>query len=180
MTNHSLLCNNLKSFSWKVTHGALCTREKLFRWGISDGKCPFCSQLESISHIFWDCPSVHKVLCWLSAVTTRLFGDNDFFQCTSFLYGLTNRQLAPSLWARLWFIYVVTKKAIWNRRCSVIFEKEIISEDTLLLRVKEEIRIRLLVDLRRWSKGKFRKIWTQGRSFCSISGEGVKLNLPGI
>lgn len=43
-------------------------------------------------------------------------------------------------------------------------------EDTLLLKVKEEIRIRLVVDLKRWSRDKFRKM---------DSGENILFGLWG-
>ena len=53
LVNHSILCNTLKLFSWKIAHGALYTQEKLSRWGVSDGKRPFCLKFETLVHVFW-------------------------------------------------------------------------------------------------------------------------------
>ena len=41
----------------------------------------------------------------------------------------------------------------------MVFEKVIISEDDFILRVKDEIRVRILVDLKRWPRFKFDKTW---------------------
>lgn len=34
---HPLLCNSLKSFSWRSTHNVLPTRSKLLKWRLGDG-----------------------------------------------------------------------------------------------------------------------------------------------
>ena len=160
-----------------MVHGALCTRDKLRRWGIGDGKCPFCSKQETIVHIFWEC-KIYKVLDWVFRVTDRLLG-NVTFDSNLFIYGVSSQRLDAIVWARVWFLFAITKKLLWGRRCSAIFDKESISEDRLLLKVKEEIRLRLVIDLKRWSRDKFEKVWVKGKTFVSIVGEGdIRLNLP--
>ena len=177
MTHHSLLCNALKSFCWRFTHGALYTREKLSHWGISDGVCPFCTKIENIDHVFWDCSSIHQILCWVFEVTKRLLGA-DLLNRKLFLYGIPVPSINHKVWPKVWFIYVVTRKAIWNRRCCFIFEKNRISDAALILRVKEEISVRVLADFNRWSLDKFNNVWVQGSSLCSVFENKVKINLP--
>ena len=178
MTHHSLLCNALKSFNWRTVHGALYTREKLSHWSVSDGKCPCCHKLESIDHVFWDCSSIYNILCWANEVTKRLLGPDVSLSQNLFLYGFPTPQKSQPLWARVWFIYVVTRKAIWNRRCTFIFENKLVSEDALILKVKEEIRLRILVDFKRWSQEKFMKSWVQGSTLCLVLGKDVTISLP--
>ena len=178
MIQHPLLCNTLKSFSWKLIHGALFTREKLFRWGIGNGKCSFCSGKESIFHIFWDCNVNYKILCWVNKVTTSMLGSNLSFDKNLFLFGSSVSQLDASVWARVWFLYLVVQKSIWHRRCVMVFEKVFISDDDFILRVKDEIRVRILVDLKRWPRFKFDKTWIQGKAFCSVVDNDINVHLP--
>lgn len=107
MTGHPILCSALKSFSWRSTHGALYTREKLSQWGISNGICPFCTLIESIEHVFWKCPALYQVLCWVFDVTKRLIGTIVPLDQKLFMYGVPCHVNNVSVWGRLWFICVI-------------------------------------------------------------------------
>ena len=178
MAHHPLLCSALRSFHWKFVHNALVTNSKRLRWGKGDGKCKFCSQLETLNHILWDCNYVYNILCWVYKFTVKLLGNQVMFNENLFLYGCPNVALDASVWARVWYLFVVIKKFIWSRRCTFVFDNEFISDDELILRVKDDLRVRLLVDLKRWPRERFKKIWVNGVSFCSISGGSVVLTLP--
>lgn len=111
----------------------------------------FFFKLENIDHVFWVCKSIQKIICWLSEVTKVMLGRHVLYDKDMLLYGPSNT-ISASVWARVWFLYVVTRKGVWNRRCLFIFEKDFVSEDTLLLKVKDEICLHLVVDLKRWSR----------------------------
>ena len=177
--NHSILCNTLKLFSWKIAHGALYTQEKLSRWGVSDGKRPFCSKFETLVHVFWECPSIYKVICWVLEVAKEMLGGHVLINKDCFLYG-SSATINACLWARVWYLFVVTRTVVWNQRCSYIFEKVFVSEDILLLRIRDKLRLRLVVARKRWSRHKFDKVWINGKSFISVVGENIQLNLPGL
>ncbi|KAM7298415.1 hypothetical protein ISCGN_019010 [Ixodes scapularis] len=47
----------VEDFEWRRGWGVLPTRQRLHRWGIvPDPKCPNCGQVETNTHVFFDCP----------------------------------------------------------------------------------------------------------------------------
>ena len=153
-----ILCNNLKSFAWKVAHEALYVKAKLFRWGVGDGKCPFCGQLESLQHLFWDCKTVYSVLGWAKKVMDLIIGPNSSLDFRTYLYGDPILGTSNKVWSRLWFIFVSIRKATWKRRCDFYFEKLKIDDIHFISSIKNEFRLRILVDYKRWSRAKFKEI----------------------
>lgn len=70
-----IVCNNLGSLKWVFilrleALGRLPTKDRLMHWGVVDNQtCPMCaSQLESISHLFFQCDVCalvwNKLLQW--------------------------------------------------------------------------------------------------------------------
>ena len=54
--------------SWKVAHGVLYTAERLSSFGLNIPTACFCScPLESLQHLFFDCPLATSVLSWLQS-----------------------------------------------------------------------------------------------------------------
>ncbi|KAK2424475.1 hypothetical protein QL285_034829 [Trifolium repens] len=56
---------------WMACHGRLPTKNRLCKFGVTtDGKCCFCSQAESLNHLFFGCPSMkvvwYRVLRWMN------------------------------------------------------------------------------------------------------------------
>lgn len=83
---HPLLCNSLKSFSWRSTHNVLPTRSKLLKWRLGDGGGPFWGMLETSLHVFWECASVYGILIWVNEIVKRFIGlivvSHQYFLCT--------------------------------------------------------------------------------------------------
>ena len=78
-----------------------------------------------------------------------MLGGHVLFNKDCFLYG-SLATINACLWARVWYLFVVTRKVVWNRRCLYIFEKVFVSEDILLLRIRDEFCLCLFVDWKRW------------------------------
>lgn len=60
---------------WLCLLGRLSTKDRFLRIGIiSDGKCEFCGLMESVAHLFFDCPVTQQisksVLVWIGYTHT--------------------------------------------------------------------------------------------------------------
>ena len=173
-TLHPLLCNGLKSFSWRATHGALCTKGKLHSWGLGDGRCCFCSKLENMQHVFWDCNSVYPILMWVNRVTDYITGLKCNFTYTTFVYGFPTPGVSKAIWSRLWFFYVSVRRAVWNRRCKYTHQKFKLPDSVFIEMIKNEVRLRILVDFKRWSREKFKKIYVERAPLVSVVEDEVQ------
>lgn len=52
----------LHVLAWLVIYEGLPIEVHLVRSGISDGFFPLCLKLETVKHLFWDCPFARS--CW--------------------------------------------------------------------------------------------------------------------
>ncbi|KAL3683949.1 hypothetical protein R1sor_001971 [Riccia sorocarpa] len=59
-----------KVWIWKIIQNGLPTGERAAKWGVTDGVCPFCSQQESMIHLFWDCRRVQNRVHWMKQMIT--------------------------------------------------------------------------------------------------------------
>lgn len=51
-----MIPRRVEFFLWLLSHNRLLTRDNLSkRRDVSDLTCPFCSEMESITHLFFDC-----------------------------------------------------------------------------------------------------------------------------
>lgn len=64
---HSLPDNKLRGFMYKILHNIVPSREVLYKWKkLNTNLCPHCNELETIEHIYFECPLVKhiwKALC---------------------------------------------------------------------------------------------------------------------
>ena len=143
-----------------------------------DGQCPFCRKLEDRQHLFWSCDNLYKILDWTKKITNKVTGARSDFTYNTFFYGHPVPITNESIWNRLWYLYVCIKKAIWKRRCDFIFTKKKTDDDVFMLNVKNEFRLRILVDFKRWSRNKFKEIWVEGSSIVSVREDEILCHIP--
>ena len=105
--------------------------------------------------------------CWCGHV---------LFNKDCFLYG-SSANINAMCYGHEFGIYLLLHaKYVWNRRCSYIFEKVFVSEDILLLRIRDEFRLRLVVDLKRWSRDiSLRKFGQRGKVLFQLLGKTSSL-----
>lgn len=175
----NMLGNKLMDFQWRLAHHILYTGKRIKDWGMGDGICPCeqCNEIETISHIFWECPKAKTVLIWVEKIFHRLAGDNSSFNMKLYLFGFPCVDFPQIVFNRIWFIFCITKFAIWKSRCLHIFEDQAQTGTALLSIIAKEIKTRVEADFSRLTKHQFSKLWTSGTSFVKIKKDKLHINL---
>ena len=89
------LCTNeskLRVFQFKLVHRKLATNYFLFKIGI---KCSFCKEsLETLLHLFWECPFVksfwNEISNWMKNSSCFLNEEFSFLSCIGLVNDTTN------------------------------------------------------------------------------------------
>ena len=146
---------------------------------MGDGICPFdsCTEVQSLTHIFWDCQKVKPVLKWVQKVFGNLVGYNVHFHHNLFMFGFPEINCTKHIFDRIWFIICVAKFIVWKSRCLYIFESKFQSEKEILSIIINSIKIRVEADRTRFCDAKFRKLWTIGKSFVTVSNDQLLYKL---
>ncbi|OAE26836.1 hypothetical protein AXG93_1429s1010 [Marchantia polymorpha subsp. ruderalis] len=118
--------NRDKLFVWRVLQQALYSNERASKMGHGDGRCPRgCAAIETISHIFFDCPFAKQV--WRATANLR-WGHNMkeqpiFGKATSLLHlielGLANQK--NSYYAAQWMLTTEICRHLWLSRNQKVF-----------------------------------------------------------
>ena len=171
-----VLDNKLMDFQWRLAHHILYTGKRIKDWGMGDGICPVdgCRCVETLDHIFWECPKVKPVLEWTEKIFKNLVGRNVAFRRHLFMYGFPGINCSKQVFNRIWFVFCVTKFSLWKSRCLLVFESQVQSDQELLSIIIKAVKNRIEADRHRFSDGKFSKSWTMGRSFVKrVNGQLV-------
>ena len=168
------LDNKLKDFQWRLVHKALCTGAKIHGWGMGSGICPManCNCIETIEHIFWECPKVNSIILWLKAFC-KSFNANFNLNVSFFLMGFPRINMPKVVFNRLWYVLCVSKFIIWKSRCIHVFQSHAHSSEEIQSLIINYIKQRVRADKCRLPKDEFEKVWTRKRSFVSLCGEKV-------
>ena len=137
-----------------------------------------CNCLETVDHIFWECPKIKPVVLWVSILFKQFCGTVLQLNSTLFLYGFPEVKLNRAVFNRMWYVFCVAKFFIWKSRCLHVFEAELNTADVIVSRIKSHISDRVNADRLRFSEEKFRRIWVCGRSFVYLNNNKVVLKLP--
>ncbi|KAJ8034902.1 hypothetical protein HOLleu_21924 [Holothuria leucospilota] len=175
----SLLDNKLKDFQWRLAHQVLYTGKRIKDWGMGDGICPFegCGAVETLYHIFWDCPKVKPVLTWTAKVFREVACTNQCLHPDLLMFGFPDLVCTPPVFQRIWFIFCVVKFTLWKSRCLQKFESEIQDDKQLKSIIIKSIKDRVEADRSRFSNAKFKKMWITGRSFVRLRDDHLLFTL---
>ena len=167
---NQLLDNKLKDFQWRLAHDILYTNKKVAKWGKSDGLCPSanCNDVETSSHIFWQCTKISPVILWLSKILNSILKVDCNLNFDYYMYGLepqTICNISKLTSDRIRFIFCISKFIIWKSRCLQVFEDLNIPASQIMSNIVKEIKLRVKLDQYRYSIRKFDKLWIEGNSF---------------
>ena len=177
-----ILDNKLKDFQWRLAHDILYTGERIQKWGIGDGLCPMdtCVCIETVNHIFWECPKVKPIITWIDNIFKFFEGNDAKLTADLFLYGFPDTKLCKTTFKRLWYLFCTCKFVIWKSRCIHVFESQIHSSVYLLSSIRKRTSDRVLADKHRYSFKKFYSIWIKGHSFVHLKGKSIFCDLPSV
>lgn len=130
-------------------HNRFQTKDKLPRFGtITNGKCIFCDEIESITHLFFACRVTSSIwsnmLKWLRMIHSPQDWDSE--PCW-----ITDNAKGKSIQAKLLKMCATkTIYHVWMVRNRKIFQGNI-NKELNLLEIQELIRYRAILDRRLWA-----------------------------
>ena len=107
-----------RDFQYRLYQRGIITNIQLQKWGIKDSKeCTFCRmQEETLTHLFFNCPYVHKIWEELYKYLTERFETSESQIQIAVPNVILNRIVEKQTHA-INFICLVTKQYIYKQRC---------------------------------------------------------------
>lgn len=169
----------LMDFQWRLSHHILYTGQRIAKWGMGDGICPYnnCNVVETVRHMFWECPEVAPVVSWTKQIYNKLFDNTVDLKIEFFLYGFTADPIPNNIYRRLWYIFSLTKFIVWKCRCTLVFEGHAKPGLQIKSDIIREIKLRIRSDYARLPFNKFVDVWTNERSFVHIVSGNIVFDL---
>ena len=164
------LSGRQRDLAWRVMWGALKTNARLRTWGIGNGLCPRgCGCLETVVHIFWECPLVRPLWDWFARICLPLnWSPNRFFV----LYGVSGPP-DPSPCVSAWVVASIIKQKIWLDRNKIVFEKSRPDPQSLLVATKSAIRFRINLEFKSRTRSEFSRVWCSRAYLVSVNGSSL-------
>ena len=124
-------------FNWRIFHGQVNTEQKLQKMGFSDGYCKICKlEKENVEHLLLECSETYMVWGQIKNMVCMVRKNDYTWSKFTRLIGYLDSSIESQICN---MILSITRWIIWKRRCSIKYEKEIISQLNLLKHVKHEI-----------------------------------------
>ena len=176
---NKILDNKLMDFQWRLSHHVLATGQRIARWGLGGGICPYvnCNVVETINHLFWECPRINPVIIWVKNVFKSLCDDNVDINLNLFLYGFTKEKISHVIFNRIWYTFCICKFIVWKSRCIAVFQGTLKSGAQMKSDVINEIKLRVMADHSRLSSTRFFNLWVEGNSFVKIKNQKLVFQL---
>ena len=160
------ICNNiytpeLKSLNWRILHHIIpCNSELVKRNMSSSSKCPNCTAIETVTHVFYSCLKVKefwKLIVPFIEITLNTRVSQVTIDEVVFHNFKSNRSM--------YMLFISEAKyVIWNVRNLVHKEKKIVSVDEMYKYFISRVKMRIRADFVRMNEQMFRKIWVNGKN----------------
>lgn len=159
---------------WRIVHGAIATNR--YRAHIDPGvgvECLFCSQPETLAHLFVECPRLGP----LFVLVKRLFqGYGVRFSFDLFIFGPKYQAKKKSVYTLMNFLFGSAKLAIWLTRRNKTQNSGCVDlvpvfEGLLKSRLRVEFAFYKIME----KLQDFINMWAVGGVLCSVEGDGELL-----
>ena len=177
-----ILDNKLCDFQWRLAHNVLYSGERIKDWGMGDGLCPCvnCNCIETIKHIFLECPKVRPVISWIKLLVKMCSGLEIPLSFNLFLYGFPKPCSSTDVFNRIWYIFCASKFIMWKSRCVHVFQSKLHSSDAIIRMIVNHLKNRVHADKHRLSFTKFKSLWVDNKSFVFMVRDNLVFKFPPV
>ena len=166
---------------WKVAHGVLYTAERLSSFGYDLSTVCFCGHpLESLQHLFFDCPLASSVWDWVQSLLFSVSSLYPTLLPRHVLFGFSSDELRC---VPRFFVYVINvcKFVLWIARNDFRFRDVRPSAVHVIESVKSRVRFYLPLFFRRFQSFRRRRYfvrqWGARGVFCSLIDNRLVVHL---
>ena len=133
--------------SWRMMHGVVATGSLLRKMHVrNDDLCPFCSCVDNLFHIFYDCPRLLSLFKLLEFFIHNIFPELDVFPKEWWFYGvpylydfsLDRRKYRVCNW-----LIVLARKSVYDSRSNKLRSE---LPDGVLYIFKSRVKHRLTIE----------------------------------
>ena len=127
----------VRDTNWLIPHGVLPTADRLLRFGMSvDSKC-HCGAVESLVHLFAQCPVARCVFAWYQSLVHRAFSSSVCPSPSQLLVGYDCSCPFPPVFPCL---LGIIRHRLWIARNAYRFDGSLVVYSSLLASVKSSLR----------------------------------------
>ncbi|KAL7838647.1 hypothetical protein AOLI_G00270510 [Acnodon oligacanthus] len=159
---------------WRIIHGAIATNQHTAHFvpGM-EMTCPFCSEPESVEHLFIQCSRLNILFGTLHRLCLKL---DITFTYGLFILGPKYTRSQQARCCLLNFLFGQAKLAIWLTRRNKLRRQGLIDPDVML---KSFIRARVKVDFAYYKEINdlvtFEKMWCVGEALCCVEDGAITM-----
>jgi len=166
-THNSFVDPFSRDLTWKIIHGCLPVNFLLNKFRISPtARCPFCTDIETIEHLFVFCPLTRHFYKYISSWLREIV-PNLNFSTALLCFNILPTTITPIQSSTLLYLLCEIRQIIWLSRNMSKYENANIGRNYLILAFLRRIKFRLYVDYHRLPTNTFLSFWDYPR-FCRI------------
>jgi hypothetical protein len=185
------ITNKQKETLWLILHNALTSGELIQRrWSQYftpvNFNCKMCHQLESIEHIFLQCPMVIPVIDWFKQFINNIIQHNLTIPSFSILSGfLPSSQIINNNKQFFSYTFKILQSTliseIWKARCRSIFDNIDFSSIAVINSIKSSICKRVQEDWLQFRRkhpvnnNEFSRTWCLNNVICFVTNNSLNL-----
>jgi len=154
--------NIIKEVRWRCIHRIVKTRYVLkVLWGykVNSANCAVCGQVETLEHLFLECPRVFFVWQWVKRLLRPVVKD---LRLDGLFIFLCNFDFGSQINVIVMFVIETVLYCIWTFRNRATFDNCVVHSDNIIQFCRSLIRKRLLVERLRLNDELFRETWCVG------------------
>ena len=156
--------------NWLIGHDVLLTADCLLRFGMSVDSTCHCGAVESLVHLFTQCPVAHRVFAWYQSIVHRAIPSSVRPSPSQLLVGYDRSCAFPPVFPCL--LCIICHRA-WITRIAYRFNGSPVVYPSLLASVKSSLRFVVRIQQRHCPHDLFIESWLAGGVLGDMSDENI-------
>ena len=165
--------NREKETMWRLTHKILPTMERLAKWqrmGVKN-KCPYCKEVEDLSHAFTGCNRNAPLWTYVSQLLEKIQGTNTPKTLVEIVFNTTTTDTTQRKLVK--YITTTATTVIWDTRAQKIKGEK---EQNILEEFKRRVRERIEIDIIN-NKRLNLTVWSYNNVLVTVNGDHFVQNM---